>query len=97
MLTKQNKKQCFSFSPAIFNLVEPTVVNQRTYLVDNQQLTSQVQHNVSTSQSQQQNRVQFVQRINAENYLKQQTFQNSPNVAPGWRRQLADGEIIYLR
>lgn len=61
----------------------------------------QLQHNASSIGSsfvgQQTN---FVQRINVENYLiaKQQiAFNNNPNVAPGWRRQLSEGEIIYYR
>lgn len=41
----------------------------------------------------------FVQHINVGNYLiaEQQTFNNNPNVAPGWRRQLSEGEIVYYR
>ncbi|XP_031617733.1 homeobox protein 5 isoform X2 [Contarinia nasturtii] len=41
----------------------------------------------------------YVQRLDVEHFLnvKQQTLNNSSaNVAPGWRRQLSEGEIIYF-
>lgn len=75
-------------------------------MVDSQQLTSQhlqaqYSNNALTSQSHQQHRVQYVtQRVNIENYLnvkQQQIINNSPNVAPGWQRQLNNSEIVYFR
>ncbi|XP_055315430.1 uncharacterized protein DDB_G0283357 isoform X2 [Sitodiplosis mosellana] len=40
----------------------------------------------------------YVQRLNVGNYLnvKQHALNNSANVAPGWRRQLSEGEIVYF-
>lgn len=40
-----------------------------------------------------------LQRLNVDNFLnvKQHTLNGSANVAPGWRRQLSEGEIVYFR
>lgn len=62
------------------------------------QLEQQHQHSLvgSAFVGQQSN---YVQRLNVGNYLnvKQHTLNNGPNVAPGWRRQLSEGEIVYFR
>lgn len=73
-----------------------TFIDQQSDLIDGQQ--TQEQSNPSQLHLHQ-HRIQYVQQINVGNYLnvKQQTVNNNPNVAPGWRRQLSDGEIVYIR
>lgn len=66
-------------------------------LVSFHQLEQSLQHNAnligSSFVGQQSN---YVQRLNYVN-VKQHLLNNSPNVAPGWRRQLSEGEIVYFR
>lgn len=67
---------------------------QQSGLIEGQ--TQQQQHQPQ-NQNETSQHDHYTQQINETNHPSQQTTSFGPNVAPGWRRQLSDGGIVYFR